>query len=111
MKEIPQLQEAEKVRIGMSKRLVLFVRLLLLVDRAIARVLSFQRRCDDQDVIQTRLVITRQNDARNARIDRQLGELASEFRQLVTLVDRSEFKQRFVSVANRCWLRRFQEWK
>ena len=111
MKEVPDFQIAEEVRVSMLKWFVFFIRLLLLVDRTIARVLSFERRRDDQDVVQARLIVSRQNDARDARIDRQLRQLATELRQLVPFIHGTEFKQRLVTVANCGRLRRFEERK
>ena len=77
MKEVPQLEVAEEVRIGMSELFVLFVRRLLFVERPVAWVLSFEGGRDDQDVVQTSLGVPGQDDARDPRIDGQPRQLAA----------------------------------
>ena len=74
-------------------------------------MLSFQRGRDDQDVVETSFRVTGQNDPSDSRIDRQSRQLAAEFRQLISIVDRAEFKQCSVAVTNRRRLRRFKKRK
>ena len=109
--EIPQLEPAEEIRIGIGPLGMGRVGLLLAIGRPLARVLHFQGRGDDQHVGQAVLAVGLQDHPADPRIDGQAGELPAERRQPAVLVDRAQLEQRLVAVANRLGPRRIEKRK
>jgi len=85
------------------------VRLLLRVDRAVARVLHRQRARDDQHFAQRLLVARGENHPADARIERQTRKLAAELGQRVVVVDGAEFVEQLIAVGDCAPRRRLDE--
>ena len=111
MKEVPEFEVAQEVRVRVLELLMSFVGGLLLVDRTIARVLLFEPGGDDEHLGQTVLVVTGEDDSPDSRINRHAAELETDLGEFVLLVDRSEFEECAIAVIDRAGLRGFQERK
>src|SRR5439155_202021 len=99
--EIPQLEPAEKIRVGIGPLSMSQVRFLLSLGRAIARVLSFEGGCNDEHVSQTAFSVGFHDHPADSRVRCQATKLAADRRQLAIFVHGSQLKQRLVAVANR----------
>ena len=72
MKEVPKFQVGEKIGFLIGESFMRFVRLLLLFERSLARVLYFQSGSDNQDLTQAVLFVRCPDDPGDPGIDRQL---------------------------------------
>src|SRR5450830_449951 len=105
----PDLEVTLELGLVIGEFLVRLVGSVLRFHRAIARILHRQRRGDDQQFGETGIVAPGQDHATDARIERQLGELLAQRRQLVELIDRAELLQQLVTVGDRAAQRRLDE--
>jgi hypothetical protein len=109
--EIPQFQKGQEVRRGIGQPGMRLVGRLLLVVRAVARILDFEHRGDDQHLGQAAFLRGRQDHASDPRIDGQPSKLPPQIGQFAALVERAQFEQRLVAVADRVGARRIEERK
>ena len=82
---------------------------LLLLQRPVAHVLHAQRAGDDQHLAQRLALARRQDHPADARIERQLRQLAADRRQRVVVVGRAELVQQLVAVGDGALRRRLEE--
>ena len=87
------------------------IRFLLLLRRPLPRIPYLQCRSDDEHIVQTSLVLRRQQHATNARINRQATQLPPEGRELVLLIHGSQFEQGLIAVAYQRERRRIEKRK
>jgi hypothetical protein len=107
--QLPQLDPAEEFRLLVGEQLVLFVGRLLALLRPLARVLRRQAGGDDQHFGQAAEVAGGDQHAADARVERQLGQRVADLGQAVVVVERAEFLQQRVAVADRLGRRRLDE--
>lgn len=109
--EVPQLQKAHEVRIAIGEPGVLGIGLFLTVQRPLARVLHLQGRGNDQHLAQATFFLGRKDHASDPRVDRQPAQLTPNLGKLAILVQRAQFKERLVPIADRVASRRVEERK
>ena len=77
---VPQIDEGEEIRLFIVKAAVLLVGGLLLIHRPLARILNRQRGGDDHRFPHAAVLLRLQHHPRQARVHRQLAELAAHRR-------------------------------
>ena len=97
---LPQLEPAHEVGALVGEELVLLVGGLRALHRAVARVLHRQRAGDDQHLAHAALLLRGQQHPRDARVERQLGELPADLGQFALIVERMEFGEELVAVGD-----------
>ena len=105
----PDFQVTQEFRFLIGEFLVRLVGRLLVLHRAVARVLHGQGRGDDQHFRQTRVIERGEDHAAHARVQRQLGQLVAQRRKLVHFIDGTEFLQQLITVGHRARQRRLDE--
>ena len=88
---------------------MLFVRCLLALLRTLARVLRRQAGGDDQHFGQAAEVAGGNQHATDARVERQLGQRLADLGELVVVVERAQFLQQGIAIADRLGRRRLDE--
>ena len=99
--ELPEREERQEIGALVAKAQVRLVGRLLLCERPLARIGHRQRARDDQHLGRGTRPRRREQHAADARIDRQLRELAAERRERVLRVDRAELLEQLVAVGDR----------
>ena len=84
---------------------------LLLLDRAIAHVLHRQAAGDDEHFVQGLALARREDHPADARVERQVRQLAPDRRQHVLVVDGTELVEKLVAVGDGPFRGRLQEGK
>ncbi len=107
----PYLQVGEKIGTLIGKAFMRRIRGFLPVQRTFARVLHRQRAGDDQDLGQAMVLPPRQQQARDLRVQRQLGEFVAQPGELPRFVDRAEFGEQLIAVRDHPRGGRLDEWK
>ncbi len=105
--ELRELQQPEEIGALMREARVALVRGGRLVERPLARVLHRQRRGDEAYLRDAAFLARGDQHAADARVERQPRELGADGRELVLLVDRTEFVQQRIAVgdgARRRWV-------
>ena len=105
----PDFQVAQEFRLFIGEFLVRLVGHLLVLHRAVARVLHGQGGSDDQHFRQTRVIERGQNHAAHARVQRQLGQLVAQRREFIDFIDGTELLQQLITVGDRARQRRLDE--
>ena len=77
--------------------------------RAIARILNFQRRGDDQHFCRATMLIGGDDHAGYPRINRKLRQTPAYPGQFVALIDGTEFRQQLIAVSNHARAGRFKK--
>ena len=115
---LPDVEQREKIRVGMHKAPVRRVGLLLLVHRPLARILDAQARRDDDDFAHRLLRARLQNHPPHRGIHREPREFAPDRREhphrvrdVVGGVERPEFLEQRVAGADGLRRRHVDEWK
>ncbi len=98
--ELPQRKQAEEIRTLVAKAQVRLIGRLLLFQRPFARIGNRQRAGNDQHLGKATVVARGENHAPDARVDRQLRELATEGGEFAPRVDGRELVQQLVAVGN-----------
>ena len=106
---VPDIQIRQEVRPVHSELLVRLISNLLLIVRANPRVLRRQHRRDNQHIIQTVLFFPSKNHPSNTRIHRQAGHLLAHRCQLVVIINRTKFVERFIAITPLPSIRSIQE--
>jgi hypothetical protein len=97
---LPQAQQRQEVGLLVAERRVLLVRLGLLVGRPVARIRHPERGDDDRDLGDAALLCRGEQDAREARIERQPGQPPAGLGQAQGVIERAELLQAALSVAH-----------
>ena len=105
----PQLHPGQELGFLVGELPVLFVGRLLALLRTFARVLHRQRGGDDQHFLEAAEVARGDQHAADARVERQLAQRIADLGQAVVVVERAEFLQQRVAVADRLGRRRLDE--
>ena len=77
---VPQIHKGQEIRLFIVEATVFFIRRLLLVHWALARILNGERRGDDHRLAHAAVFLRLQHHARQTRVDRQLAKLAAQWR-------------------------------
>ena len=96
----PELEEGEEIRLLVAERGVGLVGGLLLVQRAIARILDAERRGDHHDLAEAVALGRLREHARDARVHRQAGELAAQPGEAPVTIDRAQLLQHPVAIVD-----------
>ena len=70
---VPQVHKGKEIGLFIVEAAVFFIRRLLFVHRALARILNGERRGDDHRLTHAAVLLRLQHHARQTRIDRQLA--------------------------------------
>ena len=81
----------------------------LLLLRSFARVLHGQSGGNDQHLVQAAAIAGSDDHARDARVERQLGQALTDGRQHIVVVERIQLLQQLVAIGDRPRRRRFEE--
>ena len=102
---VPQLEEREEIGALVVEPRVRLIGGVGALERALARVLNFERRGDDQCLGHAMLLARREDDARDARVDREPGELPANLGEFVARVDRPQLGEQLIAVGDhaRAW--------
>ena len=109
VEEAPQLDQPEELGALVGERGVRAVRRLGLLHRPLARIPDREPGGDDQHLGETALVPSRNDHARQAGVDRQLGEAHADRREPPLAVHRTQFGEQAVAVGDRARRRGFDE--
>ena len=110
LEPLPQLQVAEN-----SRLLVVELRVRLVGRAAACSIGRSRTSCTDSALAMTSTSVERaalarlEDHAADARVERQLGQLAADRRQLVGVVDRAELVEQLVAVGDGAPRRRLEE--
>ena len=108
---MPQRNKAQEIRALVAKTQMRLIGRLLLFQRPLARVGDGERTRDHQRLGEAAVLSAREDHAADARIDRQLRELAAERGQLAAAVDRGELMQQLIAVGDRARAGRLEKGK
>ena len=106
---LPEPEQAREFRLLVVELAVLLVGGLRRFQRAVTHVLAAERGGDDQHLGQGLAPARLQDHAADARVQRQLGELGADGRELVGLVDGAQFAKQRITVGNGLLRRRLEE--
>ncbi|MNG80788.1 hypothetical protein D3C79_394270 [compost metagenome] len=110
---VPQVNVGQEVRVFVGEAAVFLVRRLLFVHRPLSRILDRQRGGDDHHLTHAAALLRFQYHARQARIDRQLRQLAALRGELVMAIfgrfNRTQLFQQAHAVQNIALVRRFDK--
>src|SRR5690606_18113864 len=109
--EPPELEVAEEIAAGMLKLRMRLVSRLTSLRRTFPRILGLDRRGDHEDLRQHPELLSGQDHPPDAWVDRHAAELPTDVGQFVPLVDRAEFPQRAITLADRILARRIDQRK
>ena len=108
---VPQVQHADKIGFGIDERRMRQIGRLARIGRALARILDTQEGDQDQQLAHRIQLVRFDQHARQGNVDRQPRHVASSHRQPLVLVDRIEFGEAPVAIADCAHSRRFDERK
>ncbi len=106
---VPQVEVGHEVGLGVGEAAVLLVGLLLLVGGPLAWVLDGQRGGDHHDLAQAAVLLGFEHHAAQARVDRQLGQLAADAGEVAVGVERAQLVQQVDAVLHLAAVRRLDE--
>ncbi len=107
--QLPQLEEREEIGALVGEARVALVGRGGALHRPLARVLHRERRRDHQQLLERAFGARCDQHAREARVERQLGELAPDVGELPCLIDGAQLSQQAITVGDRARPRRVEE--
>jgi hypothetical protein len=107
----PQLDVGKKIRALVIETLMRGICRLAPFRWTVARILQSQRTGNDENFVQAVVLPSCQQQARNLGIERQLGQLVPERRELTLVVNGVQFLQQLVTVRDGARARRLNERK
>ena len=111
LKPRPQFYVGKKIRALVIEALVRRIRRFAPFRGSITRVLQGERAGDDEDLVQALELPSRQQQTRHLGIERQFGQLMTQWRELAHVVNGVEFLQQLVTVRDGARTRRLDERK
>ena len=108
---VPQVEQGQKIGLLVAETAMLLVGGLLSVQRSLARILNRQRRDQDQHLAQAAFLPCRQQHPSQTRIDRQPGQLPTEFADTALLINCLQFEQQAEPIADLPRIGRIDEGK
>ena len=108
---VPQFQPGKELGLLVGPLGVRRIGRTQLLLRSFARVLHGERGGDDQHFLQAASIARGDDHARDARVERQLGEAVADAGQRVAVVERIQFLQQLVAVGDGARRRRLEERK
>ena len=106
---LPQLEPGQELRLLVGPLGVRGIGRALLLLRSFARVLHGQSGGNDQHLVQAAAIAGSDDHARDARVERQLGQALTDGRQYIVVVERIQLLQQLVAIGDRPRRRRFEE--
>ena len=100
VKSVPEIQQREEVGPRVAEARVRGPGGVLLVERPLAGILNAQAGGDDEQLARGVLALRLEQHPAERRINRQPGQVATEFREFAAIVQRAEFLEQRVAAGN-----------
>ena len=107
----PEIDVGHEIRVIVIKLTMPLIRCLLFVLRTFARVLHRQGTDDNQCLMQSVVLVRLDQHSTEARVHRQLAQLAAGLGDTSFFAHGTEFLQQFKAVVNGLAVRRINKWK